>query len=264
MLSKYKNYQPDLPGCLLFLLIWALFSTFAVRGVGVIFPTLPEIIAFALGVVVSTSLLVTAFFRLRSIPLIRLFSPSFAQAPVVGLKILLLVILLSCCVSIISSFIMDMLKFFEIGRLPDFNPLAKKISVEQLPSEILTALVLAPLIEEIVFTGIILRGLLHHRSPLYAIVVSSVMFGVLHILNENALYATLGGIATGWLYWRTRSLWPAILAHLTNNIIALSTGLVWSTIPQFVFYLLLALGLLMLPVVIIQIHTLTRVPDGEN
>ena len=261
MLTKLKDYQPDLLGSIVIIFIWAFSFTFVSHGVQVIFSMHSQEFVNSLGVIVGTLVFAYVFFWVRSIPLSRLFSPSFATPPVLSRDVLLLVFLISCCVFIISAFVVDMIKILEIGYFPDFIPLGRQIPLEQQPANLLSSLIAASLCEEIIFTGIVLRGLLHHRSPLYAIVASSVLFGIMHILTDNALYATLGAISTGWLYWRTRSLWPAILAHSTNNLLSITTGYVSSSVPQVFFYALLLLSILSLPVLIHRVHVLTKRSD---
>lgn len=82
----------------------------------------------------------------------------------------------------------------------------------------LFALVLvAPLTEEFFFRGLILRGLRWRYSPAIAIVLSSVLFGAMH-LNPWQSFATLlmGGLL-GWWAVRARSLWPCLAGHALNN-----------------------------------------------
>jgi len=83
----------------------------------------------------------------------------------------------------------------------------------------LLVVVIAPLSEEWLHRGIILKGLLTHYSPLKAIIWSSVIFGVMHVDPRLMVYAFCGGLAMGWVYWRTRSLWCCIFMHAANNVV---------------------------------------------
>lgn len=82
---------------------------------------------------------------------------------------------------------------------------------------ILSAVIFAPILEEILLRGIILDGLLKRYSPTKAIVWSAIIFGVMHLNPVQAVGAFILGIALGWLYYRTRSLWPCIFLHFVNN-----------------------------------------------
>ena len=79
------------------------------------------------------------------------------------------------------------------------------------------AVVIAPVTEEIVFRGLILRGLLGRWRPMAAILFSSGLFALVHFNPAQAPVALLLGLLTGWLYARTRSLGLCILAHAPNN-----------------------------------------------
>ena len=81
----------------------------------------------------------------------------------------------------------------------------------------LSAVVAAPLAEEWLCRGVILKGLLTHYSPRKAIIWSAVLFGVLHMNPWQAIPAFCIALAIGWVYWRTRSLWPCIFMHAVNN-----------------------------------------------
>ncbi|MDR0691415.1 MAG: CPBP family intramembrane metalloprotease [Prevotellaceae bacterium] len=91
----------------------------------------------------------------------------------------------------------------------------------------LSAVVAAPLAEEWLCRGVILKGLLTHYSPRKAIIWSAVLFGVLHVYPWQAIPAFCIALAIGWVYWRTQSLWPCIFMHAVNNGIAFLTLLLF-------------------------------------
>lgn len=78
--------------------------------------------------------------------------------------------------------------------------------------------------EEIFFRGFLFRWMSGHRAVWLAAGVSSVMFGVAHILPPQAIAAAAMGLALCWLYWRTGSIWPSVAAHITNNAIGIGLG----------------------------------------
>ena len=79
------------------------------------------------------------------------------------------------------------------------------------------ACVLAPMLEEMLFRGIILRSFLRQYSTRRAIVFSALLFGLAHLNIYQFASASLIGLLFGWLYARTRSLLPCILLHATYN-----------------------------------------------
>ena len=85
-------------------------------------------------------------------------------------------------------------------------------------------LAITPVAEEIFFRGFLFRWMSGHHRVWLAAGVSSVMFGVAHILPPQAIAATLMGLVLCWLYWRTGSIWPSVAAHVTNNAIGIGLG----------------------------------------
>ncbi|WP_025798048.1 CPBP family intramembrane glutamic endopeptidase [Hoylesella saccharolytica] len=83
--------------------------------------------------------------------------------------------------------------------------------------------ILAPLAEEMVFRGAILRTLLSYfngRMYWVPIIVSALLFGLAHGNMAQLLNAFLIGILLGWMYYRTESIVPGIVLHWVNNTVA--------------------------------------------
>ena len=81
----------------------------------------------------------------------------------------------------------------------------------------LLAVVIAPLTEEVVFRGVLLRGLLGRWNPWAAIVLSAGLFAAMHLNPAQAPIAFALGLVLGWTYVRTRSLGLCIIGHALNN-----------------------------------------------
>lgn len=74
-----------------------------------------------------------------------------------------------------------------------------------------------PLVEELLFRGVILGGLHSHYQARWAIGTSAVLFGLVHLNPWQFVPAFGMGLATGWLFVRTRSLWPCVAFHGIYN-----------------------------------------------
>ena len=85
---------------------------------------------------------------------------------------------------------------------------------------LLAVVIVAPLTEELLFRGVILRGLLLHYSAPKAVIASSLMFGLVHLNPWQAVGAVMLGALFGWWYVRTRSLTLCIFGHAFNNLVA--------------------------------------------
>ena len=83
--------------------------------------------------------------------------------------------------------------------------------------------ILAPLAEEVLFRGAVLRTLLDMMSKKnhwVAIMISAALFGLVHGNTAQFVNALLMGLMLGWMYYRTKSLVPGILMHWVNNTTA--------------------------------------------
>lgn len=82
---------------------------------------------------------------------------------------------------------------------------------------------LAPLAEELVFRGAILRkllGVFGEKCHWAAIVISALIFGIVHMNIPQFVHATLIGLLLGWMYYRTHSILPGVMFHWINNTVA--------------------------------------------
>lgn len=75
--------------------------------------------------------------------------------------------------------------------------------------------------EELAFRGFILSGLARGGRLAIAIVISSIMFGIIHMIPQQVFNATLVGLLIGLIAVHSRSLFPAILFHFCTNTLAL-------------------------------------------
>jgi hypothetical protein len=78
----------------------------------------------------------------------------------------------------------------------------------------------APILEELIFRGIMLDGLLRIYSPTKAVIVSSLLFGLIHLNPAQFVGGALVGGFMGWVYVHTRSVMATILIHASFNLTA--------------------------------------------
>lgn len=93
----------------------------------------------------------------------------------------------------------------------------------------IAAVVAAPIIEELVFRGLVLRGLLSRMGPVLAIALQGLLFGLAHIDpvrgvgNVGLVFVLSGvGMAFGVSAYLSRRLGPAIIAHAIFNGVVLA------------------------------------------
>lgn len=115
--------------------------------------------------------------------------------------------------------------FNELADLPNNMQEAFEMIMRN-PLGIIAVVIMAPIVEELLFRGAIQGHLLRKwKHPAGAIVLSSLIFGVVHGNWVQAPFAFVTGLALGWMYYRTGSLLPGILMHFINNSAAVASFL---------------------------------------
>ena len=106
--------------------------------------------------------------------------------------------------------------------MPEWLEETMKQLLENTPlwATLLSVSVMAPIFEEWLCRGLILRGLLQKSSPLAAITVSALVFAVIHMNPWQAIPAFCLGMLFGYVYYKTGSLKLTILMHCVNNTLA--------------------------------------------
>lgn len=88
----------------------------------------------------------------------------------------------------------------------------------------LAVCIFAPLVEELVFRGAILRSLLGSLNNHWtAILISALIFAFAHLNPAQMPHAFCLGVLLGWMYYRTYSVIPGIIVHWVNNTVAYVT-----------------------------------------
>ena len=83
-----------------------------------------------------------------------------------------------------------------------------------------TLVVLAPVAEELLFRGYLFGALRRYINPILTIVITSVMFSLVHG-NVGVMIDTLAlGLVLGTLRQMTGSIWASILLHMAKNALA--------------------------------------------
>lgn len=79
--------------------------------------------------------------------------------------------------------------------------------------------VVAPIKEEAIFRGLLYPPLRQAYGRGKGILITGVFFAILHLDFIRFLPLFLGGIILTWLYERSSSIWPSIIAHGIWNIL---------------------------------------------
>lgn len=140
----------------------------------------------------------------------------------VGLSLLVTIVTLFGVTIPLSHFTMQLIP------VPDFfKKIFESLGDMNHWANVLTGVLVAPVLEELIFRGIMLDGLLKKYSPATAIFVSSFFFALIHLNPWQFVTAMIVGILIGWVYYHTRSLSLAILMHLANNLVVTLLGFIF-------------------------------------
>ena len=102
----------------------------------------------------------------------------------------------------------------EIFKLPNEFSSDSSIVLQFIAIAIVPALC-----EELLFRGVILSNLMPYGKAT-AIIISSLLFGLMHANFYQFLYATVAGLIMGCAYVLTESIWCPVLIHFINNTVS--------------------------------------------
>ena len=102
---------------------------------------------------------------------------------------------------------------------------------DKLFSRIILLVIVAPLTEELLFRGIILRGLLNWHRPTAAVVLSALLFALMHCNPWQFFSPLCLGLLLGWIYVRSGSLLLCVCGHALSNGFSILATLLPVEIP---------------------------------
>lgn len=95
--------------------------------------------------------------------------------------------------------------------------------------QVIIIVLVAPIVEEILFRGILLQRWMTKWGVVPALIVSSFVFAILHF---NVIGLFVFGLIMALLYLRTRTLLVPIVAHMFNNLVAVGLEVFSSQLSQ--------------------------------
>ena len=140
---------------------------------------------------------------------------------------MVLLILITVLMTFTSMFVFDLPNYWNMqltnkssilaGFYEMFTEMMKELTGGPFWSSFLTVAIFAPIFEEWLCRGMVLRGLLTKMKPGWAIVVSALFFAVIHANPWQALNAFMIGLVMGYVYYKTGSLILTMIIHFVNN-----------------------------------------------
>lgn len=158
-------------------------------------------------------------------------SPLALNAPHFGRLPAWAFLLLACIALLAFSYLIEPTTSF-IPMPDSIRTVFEKAFMESsLWDMVLSTCILAPLLEEFLCRGMMLRGMLTRMHPWKAIFWSALIFAVMHLNPWQSIPAFLIGLLLGWVYWRTHCLWATIFLHCVNNSLSTVISRAWPDLP---------------------------------
>lgn len=101
--------------------------------------------------------------------------------------------------------------FIKNDQIFNGNPILAFISVA----------ILAPIVEEIIFRGIIFNEAAKYKGGAFPIIISGLLFGLAHMQPIQIVYTFIAGLILGLVYSKTHSLPIVMFLHMLNNLLTL-------------------------------------------
>ncbi|MBQ7335661.1 MAG: CPBP family intramembrane metalloprotease [Clostridia bacterium] len=104
-----------------------------------------------------------------------------------------------------------------VGIVQEPEPMNKNMQNPEIILLYMTTSLAPAFAEEVLFRGVVYTNLRSYGKTL-AVLMSSVLFGLMHMNTEQFLYTTTAGILLAMLYEMTGSIWSGVLVHMCNNL----------------------------------------------
>ena len=117
-----------------------------------------------------------------------------------------------------EAFVFQRLVLGEPAGMETMNRTMVEAFKRMSPAAVILCVAIVPaLCEELYFRGFLFGGLRTSMRPWSAIVVSALAFALFHFIVFRFLTSALLGVLLAWMCWRSRSIWPGMIAHALHN-----------------------------------------------
>lgn len=140
----------------------------------------------------------------------------------INMKSFIISIPLGLSVWLINTGILSLVQ--EVGLAQKYFHTYEEITITIVQGSIFMTIlvvgILVPFAEEFLFRGVIQKTFSKNMSIKAAIIIQGVLFGIYHGNLIQGLYATFLGILFGYITYKSKSIYPAVIMHMVNNSIA--------------------------------------------
>ena len=147
-----------------------------------------------------------------------------------------------------------------------FSELSLQIQGGSLVLDIIVLGMITPFVEEFLFRGAIQKTLSKSMSIKAAIIIQAILFGIYHGNLIQGIYTIFLGLVFGYVAYKCKSIWPAVVVHAVNNIIALTADLYFPTfLDNIIGYIaIITIGILIMVVTFKSINKNNPIDVNEK
>lgn len=119
-----------------------------------------------------------------------------------------------------ESILILLMNIIDISKIfPSYNQVQESLSSGPVIIQLLTIVIIIPIVEELCFRGITFSRLNRRLCAPLAIIIQGIIFGAAHMNLFQGIYAGLLGIILGFLYFKYRNLTLVIILHIAFNFL---------------------------------------------
>ncbi len=190
--------------------------------IGVAFGWIPnQGVVFILGALFSFGIIIYFGWRRTTKPFLKVF-PLKPTPLIIYIPIFFIFFGLSIIVSEVDNLTR---MFFPV---PDFIKELMKLFQQKGYLTYILLGVIAPLTEEYFFRGLVINGFRENYSKTTTIIVSALIFSLMHLNPYQLFSAFIGGLLLAWIFLKTNSLVPCIIIHSFMNLIYYIIGITFN------------------------------------
>ncbi len=123
-------------------------------------------------------------------------------------------------VGIIAGYLIDLLIYLFPSLSSGYDAVEDMLSSSGFILLFVTTCLLAPVMEEMMCRGLVLNNLLSKKSIWSSIIISALIFGIIHLNLVQGIVGFITGIFLAIVYIKTRNIWTCILGHFLNNLVS--------------------------------------------
>ena len=109
---------------------------------------------------------------------------------------------------------------FEFDAFASFEESSSLIYSANIVVQILVTSIAAPLVEELLFRGIVYKRLRTIMNITPAMIISAALFGLVHGNMVQFIYAFLIGLIFAFVYEKFKTIWAPIILHASANLLS--------------------------------------------